>query len=272
MKKALVNITAAVFLLSELFLTTVCGAARYPDSETVGIWLFDECTYPHTTLTDASEYAKADLCLMEGGSMVAGKFGNALKVTGSDYAVCYAGFVGKVPQEEMRGRDGVPSGLWGPTEGPEAVIDALSGKSWTIELWVSLDAIQTDIPIIDIGQAYEGGFSLALSGGVFELTNHYSGIRAVGSAKLSRRKWHHVAFTGNGKNVRLFLDGVVQAPVGISSVEIQAIPDLKKPEDREHESRGFENMTIEQRKQNRFNFAIGTDRRANKAIPAISHL
>ena len=266
MEKVLVNITVAVFLVSEFLLVTVCGAAGYPDSDTAGLWLFDESTYPHTTLTDASEYAKADLCLMEGGSMVAGKFGNALKVTGSDYAACYAGFVGKVPQEEMRVKDGVPSGLWGPTEGPEAVLDALSGKNWTIELWVSLDAIQTDISIIDIGQAYAGGFSLALSGGVFELTNHYSGIRTVGSARLSRRKWHHVAFTGNGKNVRLFLDGVEQVAVGISSVEIQAIPDLQKPEDREHESRSFENMTIEQRKQNRFNFAVGTDRRANKAM------
>jgi hypothetical protein len=52
----------------------------------------------------------------------------------------------------------------------------------------------------------------------------------------------------------------------VSSVAVQATPDLQKPDDREHESRGFENMTIEQQKQNRFNFAIGTDRRAGKAM------
>ena len=76
-------------------------AGDYSDSDVAALWLFDEFTYPHTTLTDASESAKADLCLMDGGIMVAGKYGNALQVTGSDYAVCYAGFAGKVPQEEM---------------------------------------------------------------------------------------------------------------------------------------------------------------------------
>ncbi|MHC4528241.1 MAG: hypothetical protein ACYS29_10220, partial [Planctomycetota bacterium] len=47
--------------------------ASFPDSSTVGLWLFDEADYPHTTLTDASEYEKADLCLMDGGSIVAGQ-------------------------------------------------------------------------------------------------------------------------------------------------------------------------------------------------------
>jgi len=88
-----------------------------PGGDTVALWLFDESDYPHTTITDAGEYAKADLCLMDGGKMVPGKFGNALQVTGSDYALCYAGFAGKVSEEELRERDGKPSALWGPTEG-----------------------------------------------------------------------------------------------------------------------------------------------------------
>jgi len=259
-------LSVLLVVVGVFFLASRAGAAGFADSYTVGLWLFDEFTYPHTTLTDASEYAKADLCLMEGGSMAAGKFGNALKVTGSDYAVCYAGFAGKVPQEEMRGKDGFPSGLWGPTEGPEALLEALAGNKWTIELWINLDATQSDISIIDMGQAYEPGLSLTLSGGVFELTNHYAGVKAACPAKMPVRRWYHAAFTGDGKSVRLFVNGVEQAAATVSSVEIQAIPDLQKPEDREHESRGFEDMSVEQRKLARFNFAIGTDRRAGKAM------
>ncbi len=36
-----------------------------PDSDVVGLWLFEGSDYPHTTLTDASQDAKADLCLMD---------------------------------------------------------------------------------------------------------------------------------------------------------------------------------------------------------------
>ena len=105
----------------------------YPDRNTIVLWLFDEIDYPHATLTDASDYAKADLCLMDGGQLVDGKFGNALQVTGTDFALCYAGFAGKVSEEDLRERDGTPSALWGPTEGPGALLDGLAGDRWTIE-------------------------------------------------------------------------------------------------------------------------------------------
>ena len=74
----------------------------FADKHTIALWLFDETQYPHTTLTDASanEY---DLRLQKGGKLVAGKFGNALKVmSGSGHAVSYAGFKGAVPIGEMR--------------------------------------------------------------------------------------------------------------------------------------------------------------------------
>jgi hypothetical protein len=48
----------------------------------------------------------------------------------------------------------------------------------------------------------------------------------------------------------------------MSTIAVESIPDLDKPEDREHESRGFENMTIEERRHNRFNLSIGSDRHA----------
>jgi acyl-CoA thioesterase-1 len=258
------------FLIGFSFTPVDVASATYPDIDTVGLWLFDELTYPHTTLTDASKYAKADLCLMEGGSMVAGKFGNALRVFGSDYAVCYAGFAGKVPQEEMRGPDGVPSGLWGPTEGPGAVLSALAGKTWTIELWimVSLAWGGGQAAIIDMGQAYDPGLSLTLNAGgkAFELTNNYAGVKAVCPVKLPAGKWSHVAIVRSGARVECFVDGNKQGPCTVSSVPVQPVPDIQKPDDREHGSRGFENMTIEQRKLKRFNFAVGTDRHAKNGM------
>jgi hypothetical protein len=93
----------AMFLLSSLpgMFSSASGddGVTLEDSDIAGVWLFDEFTYPHTTLTDASEYAKADVSLLYGGRMVAGRFGDALAVSGSDYAVCYVDFAGRVPQE-----------------------------------------------------------------------------------------------------------------------------------------------------------------------------
>jgi len=250
-----------------VFLSPQADAVVFADSDTVGLWLFDEIDYFHTTLTDASEYAKADLCLMDGGSMVSGRYGRALKVAGNDYAVCYAGFAGKVPQEEMRGPDGIPSGLWGPTEGSAALLYGLAGKQWTIELWLSLSAVSDEVCIIDMGRAYDRGLMLTFDGEAFELTNHYSGVKAVCPAKLpANNRWRHIAFTYDGSTVRHYLNGTPQAGAEVSSVAVQPLPDIEKPDDREHGSRGFEDMDIEQRKRNRFNFAIGTDRRAANAM------
>ena len=237
-----------------------------PSSDVVGLWLFDEIEYPHTTLTDASEYAKADLCLMQGGSMVTGRYGRALGVTGTGYALTYAGFSGKVAEEELREPDGTPSGLWGPTEGPEAILSALEGSCWTIELWINLPSIGGNITIIDMGQAYDPGLSLTFNANAFELTNHYASVKATCPTTLSEGRWHHAAFTRDAASVRCYLDGVQQAAPVVSSISVQPIPDLQKPKDREHESRGFETMDFEQRRQNRFNLAIGSDRHAKNLM------
>jgi len=241
------------------------AAADFPDSDTVGLWLFDEPDYPHTTLGDASEYEKADLCLMDGGSMVAGKYGRALQA-GSGYAVCYAGFAGKVPEEELREEDGTPSGLWGPTEGSGPLLNGLAGSTWTIELWLNLSSIGSDISIVDLGWAYDPGFSLTLNPGSFVLVNNYAGVQATCPTGLSTGAWHHVAFTRDGSTVRHFLDGVEQAAAAVSSVSVQPTPDLQVPVDREHEHRGFKTMSFEERRQNRFNFAVGSDRHASGSM------
>jgi hypothetical protein len=242
------------------------GAAAFPDSDTVGLWLFDEPDYPHTTLTDASQYTKGDLRLMQGGNMAAGKYGRALMASGTDYAVCHAGFAGKVPEEELREPDGTPSGLWGPTEGPGEMLSGLAGSRWTVELWLELSSAARNISIVDMGQAYEGGFSLDLRGGAFELVNHYAGVKAVCPSRLSAGRWHHAAFTRDGSTVRHYLGGREQAAPTVSSISVQPIPDLQKPRDREHESRGFDKMNPEQRRQKRFNFAIGSNRHARKLM------
>ena len=59
-KKVFLAIFLLNFLPGVFFSVSGADAATLEDSDTVGLWLFDEFTYPHTTLTDASEYAKAD--------------------------------------------------------------------------------------------------------------------------------------------------------------------------------------------------------------------
>jgi hypothetical protein len=236
------------------------ASAPFPDSDTVGLWLFDEADYPHTTLTDASEYEKADLCLMDGGGIGRGVFGNALQMSGSDYAVCYAGFAGKVPEEELREADGTPSGLWGPTEGPGALLNGLAGSNWTVELWISIASGGSEMVLVDLGQAYDPGFELSYNGSAFVVKNHYAGVQATCPTGQVVGSWHHIAFTRSGSTVRHYLDGQQQASCTVVSISTQPIPNLQQPSDREHESRGFESMSFEQRRQNRFNFAIGGDR------------
>ncbi|MHC4529192.1 MAG: LamG domain-containing protein, partial [Planctomycetota bacterium] len=240
--------------------------APFPDSDTVGLWLFDEADYPHTTLTDASEYEKADLCLMDGGSIVSGQYGNALSIAGGDYAVSYAGFAGKVPEEHLREPDGTPSGLWGPTEGSGPLLNGLAGSTWTIELWLNPSTVGSGISIIDLGWAYDNGVSLVLNSTSFELTNYYAGVQLTCSTSLSAGVWQHVAFTYDAAAGGHFVDGVEQSAPTVSSVTVQSVPNLQVPTDREHESRGFESMSYEQRRQNRFNFAVGTDRSASGTL------
>ena len=249
---------------------TLAEGVMPPSGDTVALWLFDEIDYPHATLTDASEYAMADLCLMEGGNLVVGKFGNALMVSGLDYALCYAGFAGKVSEEDLREPDGTPSALWGPTEGPGALLEGLAGDEWTIEFWLNPEPASGWGSIIEMGQAYNPGFSLSLTRDGFELVNTFAGMKAVCPAAVSAGEWQHVAITRRGSEVQCFVGGERQTSVPeIYPVETEALPDLQKPDDRESEHRDFKPMSFEQRRLSRFNLAIGTDRRSGNRIKGL---
>ena len=236
------------------------------DKDTVALWLFDEFSYPYTTLTDASPYARADLRLMEGGEMGAGKFGRALRVRGGGPAVAYAGFSGKVPEEELREPAGMPSGLWGPTEASEYLLNGLAGRQWTVEFWLRLEETDRKATLIDLGRAYLPGFSIHYDGFAFDLWSHYSGVRMQCPARLVPADWHHIAFVRDGSEFAYFVDGKVQAMAEVASFPIERLPDPEKAKDYEHESRGFEVMDSEQRRQRRFNFAIGGDRRGANTV------
>jgi len=242
----------------------------FADNHTVSLWLFDETEYDYTTLADAG-LGGYDLRLMPEGHLVPGKFGNCLNLAGgSSHAIAYAGFAGKVVNNHIRRPDGIVSGLWGPTEGPEYLLHALAGDDWTCEFWFNLKEIQGDITIIDMGQGYQPGFSVRLTiDKGFEIINSYSGHRALSPINimdLTDERWHHVAFVQSGSTVSYFLDGKKLAGIHVTSIPRQSLPDLQKPEDREHEHRDFESMNFEQRRQNRFNITIGHPRQGGNIM------
>jgi len=235
------------------------------DSNTIGLWLFDETDYPHTTLTDASEY-EYDLCLMDSGHLAGGKFGNALQISGSSFTSAYAGFKGSVPLDEMRASDGTASGLWGPTVAPEKILNALAGTNWTCEFWLKLPAAPgSAVFVLDVGDAYAPGANVVLAGGggSFGVEDSYAGFRAdcpTNAAQLTNGQWHHVAFTYNAGSgqFRHYLDGQLQATPTITTIAVQPTPAIIWPTSLDHDSFGFTaSSPLEWRRQHRFNITVG---------------
>jgi len=268
------------------FLVVISGSApaqtadyfpSFADEHTVGLWLFDETDYPYTTLTDASRY-EYDLRLMKGGKLVPGKFGGCLKLTpGLDFATGYAawkGMVGFTYMREVSGRPG--SGLWGPTVAPKQLLETLAGRKFTCEFWLMLmsSPIQ-EVVLIDLGDKYEPGFALTLKerASGFVVENAYAGFKAVCPAELKQiwgRAWHHIAFTYSpaSKTLRYFIDGMLQSSVAVAPIDKSVVPPSIWPESLHHTTYDIfkkENRRdvpdFETRRKNRFNFALGHDRR-----------
>jgi len=247
----------------------------FADRHTVALWLFDETEYPYTTLTDASrnEY---DMRLQEAGKLLPGKFGNALQVPqGTGYAVSYAGFVGSVPGGPMRGRNGQPSGLWGPAVVPGIIVNTVAGGDWTLEFWLKLSSGATEeVTIIDLGYACGPGvmFNLAAGGQYFRIVNAYAGAAAAcrtAAGKLTDGKWHHVCFTGSGPSgrIRHFLDGKFEGDANVTPFPKAPVPEVIVPDDLDDDSFGFTaEKDNEWRRRHRFNIGIGHDRQGKKHL------
>ena len=102
---------------------------------------------------------------------------------------------------------------------------------------------------------------MTLTGNALILDNHYGGIKTTCDAKLSAGKWQHVAIVVDGSKAESFIDGKSQGAYLYVPHKAVPIPDLEKPDHREHEERGFKPMKPEQRRQNRFNVSVGSDQR-----------
>jgi len=146
----------------------------------------------------------------------------------------------------------------------------LADNEWTIEFWLNLESDLGRTTIIEMGQAYDPGFSLSLATGAFELVNYYAGVKVICPAVVTVGEWQHIAITRRGSEVRCFVGGEKQVHVPeVYPIETQDTPDLQKPEDREKEHRDFKPMSFEQRRLNRFNLAIGSDRRCGNRMKGL---
>lgn len=248
----------------------------FADRHTVALWLFDDPDYVSTTVTDAGQYEN-DLCLMRGGKLTPGRFGRALRIVdGPEPAVSYAGFQGAISLKHMRTRDGQPVGTYSPTIAPQTLEETLAGTTWTLEFWVKFEKEPASAVMIDLGNAYEAGFTLALSGANFVIDDAYAGLRAVcptERAALSGNQWHHVAFTRAGEQLRHFLDGKVQGTATVSAITKAAITPAVIPAARGKSNTSFAEFsgatTEEWRKQRRFNLMLGTDRHGSERLPGM---
>jgi len=245
-----------------LVVLVLLAPAALAKEEPLALWLFDETHYPHSNLTDASPH-RFDLHLLEQGQMVPGKFGNALQTSaGPGYAICNMDASWPV------------MGLWSLTRTPRQMLEPLAGRNWTFEFWLKLPAApKADGLVIDMGWAYDPGFSLVLQAGAsgFILTNAYAGQVArfpADGAKLADGQWHHVAIghAAGGAGLRLYLDGRLQGAREISNIAKQPVPG----EIPETSYKAFQLGDISRDygvfRQHRFNLTLGEDRNAGKDL------
>ncbi|MHC4387705.1 MAG: LamG-like jellyroll fold domain-containing protein, partial [Planctomycetota bacterium] len=272
-KDGLYRVLLLVFALV-LGIAGFAGASNlfptFADDHTVAMWLFDEGYYPHTTLTDAGKY-EYDLRLQDGGRLVEGRFGNALKVLSrSAHAVSYAGTMGDIGGRQMREKDGIPSGLWGPAVTPEKLLSMFSRSTWTCEFWLKFGSVpRSRVVVLDIGYAYDAGVTISYSAGArsFEIMDAYAGFKAAcatDSGALGDGKWHHIAFTRSASRpaVRHYVDGRKQAEVTLTPMKVQPVPRVGRDD-----SSGFsKDKSFDWRRQHRFNITAGHDRRGGNRI------
>lgn len=221
-----------------LFLAAVAGIAA-PAAETVALWLFDEPPglYPSTPLESAAGI-DAPLVLGPAGSVVAGRFGQALSTVpfpkteipseGEETAALHRFPVppGRT-QEPMSWHN---AGFTALMTGGERHIRKevsfasatrtglnLGDQSWTLEFWFRQRAGAGDAGVVlEIGTGPRGEnnvvtrLSLDAAAGAFTFENQPSGTKIVIPSTPAVRDtagWHHHAFVHDSGRITHYVDG-----------------------------------------------------------------
>ena len=172
------------------YLETTIGESEFanyqPDTNTLGLWHFDEGT-PNACNTGTN-----DVC----DSSKSGRHGNE---TSAPPVV--QGIRGKA-----RDFDGSADYITITNEGSVFSID-----NYTISAWIYRDTDSgTSERIIDNRDSADVGTSLWISSTDI-LTCTYNAIDVVSVFTISLDAWHHVVCTADGSNVKLYIDGELEA-------------------------------------------------------------
>ena len=209
--------TLFVLILANPLLPHDLGAAEKPlfpnlsDTQTAGLWLFDEPQYLNMTLTDASENLY-DLRLLSGGRLVRGRFGSALRVNPT---------LGPAARGASVAREFDDSPWMRPDARhvavPERVIEALASDDWTLELWLKPAAApDARVTLLEYGTGFDATFGLDLdtSANAFVLRRSAQASPlafSTDTARITDGDWHHVALVSKEGILRHYLDGRPQA-------------------------------------------------------------
>lgn len=246
---------SGLVLLSSLILSSAFGGS----AETVVSWAFDEPVgmYPSSVLSDQGP-GNHVLVLGPGGSLVPGRFGNALSPIEQPPIELPPGSVrfGLSPLPVPEGRTVVPMN-WENARFAALITSGenhlrkefdflnatrshlnLGAFDWTVEFWMQLGAWSPDESrgvVFELGEGPRGEnghiTSLVLKGdrSGFVLTNWPSGsevsIPSDAEALRESGAWMHVAFTYDAgqEHLRHFLDGQEQA--GMDPVALKELDD-----------------------------------------------
>lgn len=79
----------------------------------------------------------------------------------------------------------------------------------TIESWIKLNTLKSGVILSKPGAYYiEVNFEYKLLGAIYDEISWHS---AIGTTTLSANRWYHVAFTFDGFNLKLYLDGSLES-------------------------------------------------------------
>ena len=178
------------------------------DEHTIALWLFDDPQYPQVTLTEAS-WRHSDLRLLAGGQLVAGRFGNALKIIQNDSAATMYAQIARPSRLPLQIQSVDPS---------DELLATLKGSDWTCEFWLKLNGLpDTEAAVVDVYDSGTTAFycGLAAGGSGFIVRGGKTTstmLCSTNASALEDGSWHHVALCSTNSEIQHFLDGRTQAP------------------------------------------------------------